>query len=243
MTAPKKIDYILEFPEGDFLIVNNAPYFMPQDSDKAYMGWGARKELMGKIHHEIGTQSDQFEKFDLTYEVEDDSLIAARLITPFSRSAGKLGNDEKIAKLESAIEDGSLELMGQPKKPFICRAANFEDGRTILLMENIEEGKRHTLLVGTPNNYEKVEITNGVQGGCSFYYQTEDKQRVEFPYGFGGPQPGEPPMFGDEELTYIDVKDETDFEAFGVEVNGPEPHLDPFFDGKQSANKPKAPGQ
>jgi len=228
MSTNKKIDYVLQFPEGNFLIAGGAPYFMPEGSDKAYLGWGAKKELMGKVHHNIETTSDKFKKYDLTYEIEDGALIAARLITPFNRSAGKLADDATLQKLNDDLQNDRLELRGRPNPPHITRAAKFGDGRLLLLVEGLEENTRHTLLIGQPGNYEQIKLTNGVQGGNSFYYKTEDGIDLALPYGFGGPQEGETPQYGDEYLGYLPLKDPHDFDSFGIDIAAADPHLDPF---------------
>jgi hypothetical protein len=228
MPTNKVIDYVLKFPEGDFLIAGGAPYFMPEGSDKAYLGWGEKKELLGKFHHKIETRSEDFKKYDLTYEVEDGELIAARLITPFNRSAGKLADAATVAKLNDDLENGRLELQGRANPPHITRAAKFGDGRLLLLIDGLDKKERHTLLIGTPGNYEQIGLGSGVQGGNSFYYKTADGKDLALPYGYGGPKHDEAPQYGDEYLAYIPVDNAQDLAAFGVNITPPAPHLDPF---------------
>ncbi len=242
MTANKKIDFVLQFPEGNFLIAGGTPYFMPEGGDKAYLGWGEKKELLGKFHHKLETRSEDFKKYDLTYEIEDGDLIAARLITPFNRSAGKLADDAAVAKLNDDLENGHLELKGRARPPHITRAAKFGDGRLLLLIDGLEKESRHTLLIGTPGNYEQIGLGSGVQGGNSFYYKTEDGTDLALPYGYGGPKHDEAPQYGNEYLAYIPVENAQDLAAFGVDFTAPDPHLDPFckeMDGRKPPVAPK----
>lgn len=241
MPANQKIDFVLQFPEGNFLIAGGTPYFLPEGSDKAYLGWGEKKELLGKFHHKLDTRAEDFKKYDLTYEVEDGALIAARLITPFNRSAGKLADEATVQKLNDDLENGRLELKGRTNPPHITRAAKFGDGRLLLLIDGLDKKERHTLLIGTPGNYEQVKLGSGVQGGNSFYYKTEDGVNLALPYGYGGPKHDEPPQYGDEYLAYIPVENAQDLAAFGINITPPAPHLDPFC--KEMKQQKTAPAQ
>ncbi|TVQ84158.1 MAG: hypothetical protein EA357_03605 [Micavibrio sp.] len=238
MSADKKIDFVLQFPEGNFLIAGGTPYFHPEGSDKAYLGWGEKKELLGKFHHKIETRAEEFKKYDLTYEVEDGELIAARLITPFNRSAGKLADEATVAKLNDDLENGRLELKGRARPPHITRAAKFGDGRLLLLVDGLKTESRHTLLVGTPGNYEEIGLKNGIQGGSSFYYKTENDTDLALPYGNG-----ETPQYGNEYLAYIPVDNAQDLAAFGVDFTAPDPHLDPFCKEMENRKPASAPGK
>ncbi len=232
MSNQQSVKMVLEFPEGLFLIPNNGGiYFMPDaDSDKAYLGYGEKKELHGKFAHKLPTRSDAFEKYDVTYEVEDGDLLAARLITPFSRSAGKFLDEASTKKIEAKLQDGSLTLVNRSDAPRIIRAAKAGDGTMAVLVESHEGptgSLERTLYGGTEGNLEP--LTNSyVQGGNSFYFSLDDGTRVELPYSLGGPRHDEPPKYGDKLMAYLNVEDSEDLAAFGIEKDAPDPHLDPF---------------
>jgi hypothetical protein len=254
-THKSQITMALLFEEGTFIQCDyGSLYFIPPNgSDKAYQCWGNRNELMGKHHYNFDTQSTDTEKFgpdtprnmqkkyDLTYEIEDGELISARLITKTTKSKGQLADETLIAVLNDDLENSRLTLKNKENPPSISRAAKFSDGTLLILASGLEEENRHTLLKGTPGNFEKIEITNGVQGGASFYYKTLDGKKVEFPSGLMGPGRDDRPVFDDRVLEYITDFDHHDFAAFGIKVDEPEPHLDPFFNPtKKAPASPKA---
>lgn len=225
----QKIETVLEFPEGDFLIYDESLYFMQAGSDKAYLGWGPENELKGKIHRELATRSEQFKKYDVTYEIEDGALIAARLITPFNKSAGKLASPEKVQDLNQKLQSGALELKGKYNPPSISCAATLPTGETLLVVQGLkEEAWDASLFVGQPGNLQELTLTNGLQGGNrSIWTVAENGNKLEYDYrgnGWGR----EKPFYGDQIMTYIDVSDYEDLAEFGLNIDLPEPHLDPF---------------
>jgi hypothetical protein len=242
MSNDNKINVAIEFPEGVFIVPKKGGiYFMPDvDSDKAYLGWGQKQELHGKFAHSLPTRSDQFENYDVTYEVEDGSLIAARLITPFSRSAGKLLEADKVKKIEAKLDSGDITLTNRTKAPSIIRAAKTGDGLTVVLVESYSGPKaslNRTLYVGQTGALKPVS-DNYVQGGNSFYFNLDDGTHVELPYGYGGPNPNEPPKYGDKLMAYLDIQDSNDLKAFGIHMDAPEAHLDPFCPELKNSPKP-----
>lgn len=229
MTNIPQVSNILVFPEGSFLVSGQSVYFYP-GGDKAYLGMGQQKELVGKYHHDLKTESADFDTYGLSYEIEDEELIAARLITPFNRSAGILADAIIVEKVNAALQDGSITLERKQNKSSIIRAARLADGRLIALLDSYDSGDLDRVVyMGQPGKLEKVEIASGVQGGNSFYFNTKDGVRIALPYDFGGPKRDEPPQYGDEIITYIDVHDAYDLDQFGITAKEPAPHLDPFF--------------
>lgn len=225
----QKIDTILEFPEGDFLIAGQGIYFMQEGADKAYLGWGPQNELKGKIHRELPTRSEQFKKYDVTYEIEDGALIAARLITPFNKSAGKLAAPEKLQDLNLKLQNGTLELKGKYNPPSISCAATLPTGETLLVVQGLkEEAWQDSLFVGQPGNLQEFTLTNGVQGGNrSIWTVAETGDKLEYDYQ-GYSRGREKPFYGDYIMTYIDIDNFEDLAQFDLDVDQPEPHLDPF---------------
>ena len=232
MSSDQDIRIALEFPEGIFIFPDRGGiYFMPDvDSDKAYLGWGEKKDLHGKIAHNLPTRSDKFKNYDVTYEIEDGSLLAARLITPFSRSAGKLLDEEDVKTIGARLKDGSLTLVRISEAPKVIRAARAGDGTTVVLVQSYKgpEGSlERTLYGGTADDLKPLSNCYS-QGGNSFYFNLPDGTEVALPYGFGAPTPNEPPTFGGKLMAYLDIEDDKDPAAFGIKMDVPEPHLDPF---------------
>ncbi len=238
----QKITLALTFDKGTFIEVNGSNlYFIPSEGgDKAYMCQGSRSELMGKVHRELQTQStdssifppsrtNRKSTYDLTYEVEDGELISARLIAPGIKTKGNLADPMLVQVLEDDLENGRLTLVRKENPPAISRLAKFNDGELLILVSGLDKDSRHTLLKGTPGNFEKIEITNGIQGGNSLYYKTLDGKRVDFPYSLSGPKRSEPPIFDDRVLEYVTDYDAHDLDTFGIAYAKPEPHLDPFY--------------
>ncbi|MAE52327.1 MAG: hypothetical protein CMH27_11010 [Micavibrio sp.] len=232
MSKDHSIELALEFPEGIFILPESGGiYFMPDsNSDKAYLGYGAQEELHGKIAHNLPTRCADFDQYDVTYEIEDESLLAARLITPFTRSAGRLLDDADIQKIETKLQNGTLTLLAGAKPPKILYAAKAGDDTTVVLVESREgpDAQLKRTLYGGPLGNLKPLTDSYVQGGNSFYFMLLDKTTVALPYGHGGPKPNEPPKFGNKIMAYLDVPDDEDLAAFGIKMAVPEPHLDPF---------------
>ena len=110
------------------------------------------------------------------------------------------------------------------------RAAKAGDDTTAVLIQSYEgpKGALKRTLYGGPLGNLKPLTNNYVQGGNSFYFTLPDKTTVALPYSFDGPNPHEPPKFGNKIMAYLDVPDDEDLAAFGIQMAVPEPHLDPF---------------
>lgn len=236
MSTEQKIDLVLEFPEGDFLITSrkfhagNGAYFMQPNSDTAYLGWGRQKELMGKVHRRMPTRSEKFDEYDVTYEIEDDELLAARLITPFSKSAGKLASDEKVQKLNDALQNGSLELKGKYNPPALACAATLSTGETLLVVSGLTDNNYETLFIGQPGNYQEYELGDYCRGGNRTWYTVKETgKKLVYDYLENrGSYEGELPNYDGDLLNYLKIDDRNDLSKFGLEVDQPHPHLDPF---------------
>jgi hypothetical protein len=225
MTAPA-ITYALIFPEGLFLIARGAPYYMPGlQHDKAYGSYGERKELFGKVHHQMLSRAPEFKKYDLTYEIEDSHLISARLHSRFGRSAGRLVPDSTVKMLNDRLAAGQLTLENYRNPPYVTRAAEFADGRQLLVVEGLDNGRE--LFIGKPGAFEPVSIKTGIQGGNHLIYTTTDGVQIDLPGGFGD-MSREKPTVGNELLRYIKVADAYDLAGMGLVVPQKAPHLDPF---------------
>ena len=232
----RQIDTVLEFPEGDFLITSRPTissqgiYFMQPGSDKAYLGWGPENELMGKIHRRLPSSCEQFKEYDVTYEIEDDALIAARLITPFSKSAGQLAAPSKVKKLNDNLQNGTLQLVGKYSPPAISCAARLPNGETLLVVEGLkEQDYDYSLFIGQPGNFEEFTLTKGLQGGRKMIWTgAETGNKLEYIYRGSSSGGREKPSYGDDILAYIELDDYEDLTQFGLEVDTPDPHLDPF---------------
>jgi hypothetical protein len=234
MNQNKAVRLGLQFPEGIFLVTAaDSIYFMPTiESDKAYMGWGQKNELHGKIARSFDTRAQDFKKYDVTYEVEDGDLIAARLMSPFSRSAGVLLSDVEMLNIQMRISMGFLSLLKPSNPPRILRAAIAGDDTMAVLVEydfGPDARLERTLYGGKKGALEPL-TNNYVQGGNSFYFNLDDGTKVALPYGMGAPKGDEPPKYGDTLMAYLEIKDPEDLAAFGIDLglDKIEPHLDPF---------------
>ncbi len=238
------INNVLEFPEGKFLLLGQGLYFLPHGHDKAYSCWGEQKELLGKIARTLETRAVDFKTYSVTYEFEDGQLLSARLISPRGRSVGVLADESLKKDLNDQLAAGLLTLVAKKNPPSIIRAARFADGRFLLLTENMDPASRdlgRMLLCGTHGNFQRIDNGSYIQGGNSFYFTATDGTRIGLPYGYGAPNHNEPPTYGDQELTYIKIKDPLDFTAFGISVPTQAPHLDPFCPELNPSRAPKAP--
>jgi hypothetical protein len=222
-----KLSHVLKFAEGTFLIVDGAPYFLAPDNSAAYLAYGRREELLGKVRHQPETRAAAFKTYDLTYEFEDGELIAARLISPLGRSKGAAACPTLTAQFAAAVESGRLPLQKKVQPPGIVRAARLVDGRTLLMLENMPGEDFRSLMIGKPGAFEKLPVKNYVQGGAHFIFALEDGGRIDLPSGLTGPGPGDFPSYNDEPMTYLDSR-RLDFAALGISVTRGKPHLDPF---------------
>lgn len=242
--SERKISHALDFPEGRFIFIGqrfnggNIPYFMRPGDNKAYLCYGDRKELLGKHAHTVKTTSNSTEKdYTLTYELEDDALIAARLITEDSRSTGNLTDSKIVADLNQKLEDGSFDLMGRPNKANIMRVLDIGNDQTIVVVENFHPEKRFTVFIGTPGNYQRLDVGGYVQGGNSFFIDDiGNGKNLELPWSVCGPNPREFPVYGGEPVKYLypdTIHDMAyDFEKFGLKA--PEvTHISPFTPTKK----------
>jgi hypothetical protein len=237
------ITQVLFFPEGYFLMADDRPYFLPNGSDHAYAQRGERKELMGKIHLRLPTRAPDFKNYDLTYEYENGKLLAARLISPRGRSAGRQLSADIVAMINNDIAAGLIVLEEVKSSPSINRAANFPDGE-MLIVVNDYEGAHEVLFKGRPGAFEKIEIQSGLVGGNSLYYTTKAGEKIALPMGLTGPKFDDTPTFGDVVLTYTTVKNRFDLAALGIPVKQQAPHLDPFcpeLRGGGNAPRPSTP--
>jgi hypothetical protein len=235
------LKHAFEFPEGRFLISNDGgAYFLPDMHKTAYLAWGERKELAGKVCHALPTRAEDFKKYELTYEFEDGELLAARLISPRGRSKGVCAAKDVFNGLASALQTGALELRGKIDPPHIYRGAQFADGRMLLLAYNMPGSPHYSLLIGTPGDYKTLPTKTYLQGGSSFVFIMEDGTEIDLPSGLTGPNPHDKPTFGNELLRYVDLRNKT-LEEIGVKYESPAPHLDPFCPelNKQAAPQPQ----
>ncbi len=228
MAAPSaNLTHVLEFPEGTFLLIGRAPYFLPRGHDVAYLGYGEHTELLGKHGHKLPTRAAGFKKYDLTYEFEGSALLAARLISPLNRSKGVEASAETRQALAAALDSGALALRDRQDPPLIRRATQFIDGRMLLMMENMPGQDFRTLYVGKPGAFEQVPVKTYVQGGAHFIFTTVAGEKVDLPSGLMGPGPGDFPSWDDQPMGYIN-HERLDFAKLGFTIPQAQPHLDPF---------------
>ena len=246
MTAPL-IKHALRFPEGSFLITAaHDVYFVHRaDPATAYrLRQDKSTELMGKRHVRALTRAADFKTFDLTYEFEDDGkLVAARLISPLGRSKGEAAPAAVIRDINSYIADGLMKLQNFQRPPQVIRAARMDDGRMIVVVEDfpVAGGYDRAVLMGLPGQLKPLAIKSAIQGGNSLFFNTEDGVRISLPYGFGHPPGRENPLYGDQPLAYVAIKDPDDLAVFGLEKPATAAHLDPFCPEARPAPGPNAP--
>jgi hypothetical protein len=232
------LKHAFEFPEGRFLISEQGgAYFMPDLHKAAYAAQGARKELAGKFSHELQTRSESFDKYRLTYEFEDGELLAARIISPFGRSKGTLVAKDVFNDLAAGLASGAIETRQKTEPPHIYRAAQFADGRMLLLAYNMPGIPHYSLLIGKPGDFKPLPIQTYAQGGSSFIFTGADGTSIDLPSGLTGPSPHHKPTYGNELLHYVDISGKS-LEDLGIQYQSPAPHLDPFC---PELRKPKAP--
>jgi hypothetical protein len=242
MSQTPTLQRALYFAEGTFLMTaNDSVYFLPHGHAKAYVCYGEKKELFGKVSRTMKSTDPAVKNYSLTYEFEGDELIAARLVTAAGRSKGTMLPKNALASLQRLLNDGSLALQGIVNPPHLCSASRLPDGRNLLHVRELPGKDYNTLLLGTPGAYETLEIATGVQGGNSFYFTLKDGTRVALPSDFSGNVPrGEQAMFGDQPLVYLPRGRMGDLAAYGVDVAASAPHLDPYSP-ELKAPAPRAP--
>ncbi len=237
MSAPQKVKFALEFPQGLVVIIESSgAYFKPQNSNDAFMISGERKELFGK--NAITVQKDYASKrggYAVVYEFGENGNDV-RLVRGQETIKGNLADDATVQALNDKLANDTLKLYStrdtQPRKVF--SAARFSDGRVLLHFEDKRE-----LYIGTPGNYQRVDARQTLQGGSSMWYQTADGVTISLPWSFDGPPQGEMPMYGDEMLNYVSTGRD-DPAKFGFVVPEPVNPLDPFSP-EVTTPKPAAP--
>ena len=231
MTQDRVIKYVLEFPEGNFLIISrpndsvHTPYFLPHHSNKAYHATSKAQHLMGKFHHQMVSQSEEIHDYNLTYEIEGKDLISARLITATSKSKGKLANTKRLKKLQKDFKNEKLVLIERPLSPEIEKIAKFPDGRFLIQIRDFEHNNFRTLLIGRPGNYKKVNIHEAGFGGGKTVYTTKENIQIVLPSGNN-------PVYGSIQLEYIIGYNRKNLQSYGIPTPPSEPHLDPFYQHK-----------
>lgn len=244
-TSPTpQIDRALYFAEGTFLLVQgHGLYFLPHGHDKAYACRGEQKDLFGKTSHTMKSTDPAVQSYTLTYEIEDNQLIAARLITKAGRSKGTLLPTVAREALMQQMAQGRLQLQNIQQPAYIGCAARLPDGRTLLHIHNFPAKEHSSLWLGAPGTYDRLEIATGVQGGNSFYYKLKDGTNVDLPMDFGGGMPrGEQAKFGNDILAYLPTRHgRADFDAYGFAIQDPPPHLDPFSPELRARSTPRPP--
>lgn len=232
MSATPTLQRALYFAEGTFLMMKQGGvYFLPHGHRKAYSCRGEEKDLFGKTSHTMTSTNKEVGKFTLTYEFEGDTLIAARLITQAGRSKGTALPKASLAMLDRQLQDGSMTLVRPVPAPALCSVSRLPDGQFLLHVQYLPGHQdMDALLLGTPGAYRTLEIAGGIQGGNSHYFTLTDGTRVELPRAFGGgTRPGEFPKFGADIITYLPQEGgEKDFVTYGLAIEKPAPHLDPF---------------
>ena len=244
MSQSPALQRALYFPEGTFLMTaNDSVYFLPHGHARAYLCYGEKKELFGKVSRTMKSTNPDVKSYSLTYEFEGDELIAARLVTAAGRSKGTVLPKNALASLQRLMDDGALTLQGIISPPHLCTAARLPDGRNLLHVRSLPGKSYDTLLLGTPGAYEELEIGTGIQGGNSFYFNLKDGTRVALPSDFSGNVPhGEAAMFGDQPLVYLPRnRGADDFKTYGVDITPAAPHLDPYSPELASARAPRGP--
>jgi hypothetical protein len=243
MTLPT-ITQALYFNEGYFLLAGDRPYFLPHGKDKAYACRGERKELLGKVHHRLETRAADLKNYDLTYEFEDGKLIAARLIAGRTRSVGRQLSVDVLQTINDDLATGQMTLQNILPEPTLIRAARFEDGEYLLVIDHYRDSEFRSVLKGKPGAYEVIELSGGVQGGNSLYFTAKSGEEIRLPYGFGGPN-NESPSYGGRFLQYLDPRGNHTLASLGVPVKANPPHLDPFCpelrNGTNPCTKPPTP--
>lgn len=244
MTQTPALQHALYFKEGTFLMMaNDGVYFLPHGHAKAYLCYGEKKELFGKVSRTMKSTNPDVKSYSLTYEFEGTELLAARLLTPAGRSKGTLLPRAFCATLERQLNDGSLTLQRPQNPPHMCTVSRLPDGQILLHVRELPGHDYETLWLGKPGDYRKLEIAQAVQGGSSFYFTLKDGTRVELPRGLmGGTRPGEYPKFSDDIITYLPQDNSgKDFETYGLAVAKPAPHLDPYSPELRPATRAPAP--
>jgi len=239
MTQPR-VQFALDFPQGHILFLGNqGAYFLPHHSMDAFQIWGERKELFGKNAITVrGDRTTGAESYSVVHEFANDGkLLDARLVGTAATFHGQLADAETINNLNGALAQNALNLhsVRDTEPDRIFNAARFADGRLLIQLHN-----RNELYIGTPGNFEKVDAQLYVQGGNSMYYRTPEGEKIDLPYGYGGPN-GEAPSFKGEFLAYIKVNDNGDPAQFGLEIKRGIKHLSPFSPEVAVNQKPAAP--
>ncbi|MDE2337330.1 MAG: hypothetical protein KGL10_08455 [Alphaproteobacteria bacterium] len=231
----QKIKYVFNFPQGLVLLMDGGGspdsvggiYFKPHQGNDAFMVYGERKELFGKHAVTVAKNRDTGAGgYSLVYEFFWNNAPAdIRLVKDKTTVTGVAVEQDAVRRMSDDIAAGKTVLHDvrdmQPDRVF--NVARFADGRLLIQLLN-----RNELYLGTPGNYEKVDAKCVLQGGCSMYYQTPAGERIDLPYGMGGPLQNDSPKFKGEKLEYIDVKSDGNPAEFGLELASKIVPLDPF---------------
>ena len=239
MTTPR-IKFAIDFPQGHVLFMENqGAYFLPHHGLDAFQIYGERKELFGKNAITVRANKDTGDtEYNVVHEFAADGTLGdARIVTRGQTTHGKLADAETVNNLNGALAQNAITLRStsdtEPDRIF--NAARFSDGRLLLQLMN-----RNELYIGTPGNFEKVDAQLYVQGGNSMYYRTPDGQKIDLPYGYGGPN-HETPSFKGEYIGYVKVNGNGDPAQFGLTIDrGTPKHLSPVSPEVQP-EAPKAP--
>jgi hypothetical protein len=222
-----KIQFGLEFPEASFLMIGDRPYLWMEGEDTAYaMPYGETKELEGKHVYIASQRHNGGRVMKLAHELEDGTLIAARLTTEFGKSAGILMEADKLTKANEMLEQGALELYNKPSPSRICYAGQLMDQRYVVWVDDYSNGSldRSLFMGAQKDKLEKVEYETYMQGGNSFNIRIADGEFLSIdPSARRG---GAMFEYGDIKGVGIDVEDDKDLAAWGIELGGVKPHYD-----------------
>lgn len=173
---------------------------------------------MGKHHYPLTSESGI--KYDLTFEYDDGEFIAARLIHGTYKSKGTNVIPENVAKMNVHLNNGTFELVEKISEPKVTQAARFSDGRLLLLVNGLLDRKGDVLFIQQDDkSFKKVKLKNGIGSSRTVQYMTEDNVKIVF-------ERGQQVTYGDRLLAV--EKDVAPLNAYGIKVEKPPKHHDPF---------------
>ncbi len=251
--TPTEVKFALEFPQGLVLFMKDdfkpeevgGVYFMPKKSNDAFMIYGERKELFGKNAITVSHNRQTGEKgYSLVYEFsESGALTDARLVSDKETLKGQMLDVFVTRDLNVSIAQDHLKLhsVRDTAPVLVSNVLRMENGQTLIQLGNDE------LYVGTQGNYTKLDAKPTMRGGSSLYYKAACGENI----AIHGRDSYDASMFGDKELTHLNVKYGEDPAKLGLILPQKIKHLTPFSPevytspgaAFKASSAPKAPGR
>lgn len=210
MTTPALLKFALQFPQGAMLFFQGGQhalngvgdvYFLPRGGTDAFMLDGMQSSCAGETTLAVFKDKDLgIPPYDVVYRLDENGRPAAAQLRHDGRSTdGACMPDDDFGALQAAVSDGKIRLhdLAAQQPPRVFNIARFADGR--LLVQLLF---RAELYLGTPGNFQKLDVKLAGRQGNSRIYELPDGERIDLPWTAAGPGL-EPPVFKGVTLQYL----------------------------------------